>query len=70
MEEFANAVVTSDIELICEDEDNLLKNTCPKLEPLPIPKGIFQLKSDNSPTAILLYLVATLGESHQERQRK
>lgn len=55
------SIVPNDINLICDDEEKLSTKVCPTLEPLRIAKN-FTMETGNSPSALTLYLVATLGE--------
>lgn len=63
IEEMLSSIVSSEINLICEDEEKLSVKVCPKLEPLQkIKKGKFPIESESSPSINVLYLIATLGE--------
>lgn len=63
IEELAYQVVSDDINLVCEEEDKLVK-TCAKLEPLQFKRQQPNAKPDprTSAPTLALYLVATLGE--------
>lgn len=57
-------IIPNDINLICEDEEKLITKVCPGLEPLEVPK-IFDERTGSSPSATILYLIATLGEKNE-----
>lgn len=65
VEEMIMSIIPNDINLICEDEEKLSTKVCPNLEPVKIPKK-FDERTGSSPSATVLYLVATLGEKDEQ----
>lgn len=65
MEELYSTIVTSDMDLVCEDEDKLLTKVCPNLPPLANVSTMFVESPGNGPSTLGIYLFATLGDSAQ-----
>lgn len=63
IEEMILSIVSNDISLICDDEEKLLTKICPALEPYKnIPKTLDPKNTKIGISALILYLVMTLGE--------
>lgn len=60
-------LIQDDVTLVCEDDDKLLAQVCPKLEPLKV-KKTYDIKNNPSSSAVYIYLFTTLGEPEPGRK--
>lgn len=56
------SIVSNDINLICEDEEKLTLKVCPTLPPYNLPKRTEPIAGSSGASALIMYLVMTLGE--------